>query len=215
MGYFLHKFGIKPFVEAEVDGQNLDDNQPTDYTDAPPEDNTQPQTNDQNQEVQNQNPDMQNDNDTPQEDMTTDYTEEDSQAGGTYDDSEQISDNTGGEEEQPVDDIKQQEEELYSNLSPTLLDIKHRELKNQFLNMYDIVSSIIERIGDADISEDNIGIVEYVSDNLSRMRNMLTDYIESVYAAKSYIENSVNYNRFLAVLNGINEILEQVEKKGR
>jgi hypothetical protein len=42
---------------------------------------------------------------------------------------------------------------------------------------------------------------------------MLVDYMNNVYQGKSYIENSINYNRFLAVLNGINKILEEVEKK--
>jgi hypothetical protein len=127
---------------------------------------------------------------------------------------------SGGEEppqedEQPINAIKQQEEEIYSdaNMTPEQLDIKHKELKTQFLAMYDLTSTIIDRIGDASINEENIAAVEFISENLSRLRTMLTDYIESVYAGKSYIENAVTFNRFLATLNGINKMLEQMEKK--
>ena len=147
---------------------------------------------------------------------TIDYTEEggDDDAGG---DDTPTDDNTGGDEssadDTPVDELKKQEEEMYANLSPEQLDIKHKELKNQYLAVFDTINSIIDRIGDASTSEDNIHVIEYVSNKLAELQKMLTDYMNSVYKTKSYIENLVNYNRFLAVLNGINKILEEMNKK--
>ena len=222
MGYFLKKFGIKPIMEADADDQNIENtnDQPADYTEEQPatDDTSTDQNNDQEQETET---DQQDDNAIPQEEETPDYSEQDAEMGDpSSDDSDnQDADNNSdssaedNQDDQPVDDIKKQEEEIYSNLSSDQLDIKHKELKAQFLAMYDITSSIIERIGDANVNEDNIGVIEYISDNLSRMRTMLTDYIESVYSGKSYTENSINYNRFLSVLNGINKLLEQLEKK--
>lgn len=207
MGYFLHKFGIKPFKEAEADGQDLENpnDQPTEYTDNPPvEDTNQEPTNDQPME------EPPAPNEAPPEEDTTDYTEEN--IGDTGEESMDNEENPPPENEQPVDEIKQQEEELM-DLSPEELDIKHKELKTQFLLMYDMTTSIIDRIGDASINEENIGVVEFISDTLSRLRDMLTDYMDDVYSTKSYIENSVNYNRFLAVLNGINKLLEELDKK--
>ena len=64
------------------------------------------------------------------------------------------------------------------------------------------------------VVEENLEIIKYVSNTLSNLRDMLTDYINSVYKTKSYIENLVNYNKFLAVLNGISDILEEMNKKG-
>lgn len=220
MGYFLQKFGINIFNEAEVDNQDMDDpnNQSSDYTAE--DNNTDNQAVDQQaQDANNQTTDepqvQDQTNDMTSEEGTTDYSAEDAAAGDEPFDGEnqEAPPQDGGEEEQPVDDIKQQEEELYNNLTPDQLDIRHKELKTQFLNMYDITTSIIDKIGDANTNEDNIGVVEYISDNLSRLRTMLIDYIENVYAGKSYIENSINYNRFLAVLNGINKLLEELDKK--
>ena len=146
-----------------------------------------------------------------------DYNDADAASG---DEDGENTDNGGEEpppedETQPVNAIKQQEEEIYNdtNMTPEQLDIKHKELKTQFLAMYDLTSSIIDRIGDANINEENIAVIEFISENLSRLRTMLIDYIESVYAGKSYIENAVTFNRFLATLNGINKMLEQIEKK--
>ena len=80
--------------------------------------------------------------------------------------------------------------------------------------MFDTTTSVIDRIGDVAVAEENFEIIKYVSNTLSNLRDMLTDYINSVYKTKSYIENLVNYNKFLAVLNGINDILEEMNKKG-
>jgi hypothetical protein len=218
MGFFFNRLNL--IREAEVDGQEVGDpnQQNTDYTEdgqEQPQEQPTDYTEDQPQEQSNQeaeNPD-QGEEAPPPDDMgeegTTDYTEEGQEEGGGGGDSPPPQDDS----EQPVDDIKKQEEELYGNLTPEQLDIKHKELKSQFLAMYDMTTTIIERIGDAAISEENIGIAEYISDNLSRLRDMLVDYMNNVYQGKSYIENSINYNRFLAVLNGINKILEEVEKK--
>ena len=118
-----------------------------------------------------------------------------------------------GGETSVVDDLKHQEEELYNELTPEQLDIKHKELKTQYLNMYDNVIAIIDRIGDINVAEQNIGTVEYVSNTLASLKDMLTDYVNDVYRTKSYIENSINYNRFLAILNGINKILEEMNSK--
>ena len=207
MGYFLQKFGIKTFKEAEADGQDLNntDAQPTDYTDNEDVSAEQPPQ---------ESPVQPNDNESPPPptedgEESTDYTQQD--PGDMADESEEPP-TQEVEEEQPVNIIKQQEEDIY-DLSPKQLDIKHKELKSQFLSMYDITTSIIDRIGDANINEENIGVVEYISDTLSRLRTMLTDYIDSVYASKSYMENFVAYNRFLAVLNGVNKMLEELDKK--
>lgn len=214
MGYFLNKFGIKPFNEAEADGQELSDpnTPPADYVDEPPAEPAGAENTQSEQPIEE--PPMEGGGDVPPEEATTDYTEDigDIEGGG-----EEAGMDAGGNEEpaaeeEPVDELKQQEEDLLQ-LSPTELDIKHKELKSQFLSMYDITTNLIDRIGDTSVSEENIGVVEYISDTLARLRTILSDYVEFVYSTKSYTENSINYNRFLIVLNGINKLLEEMGKK--
>lgn len=224
MGYFLQKFGIQMVAlkEAEADGQDINDpnDQPNDYG---AEDGSNAENNTANTEEQNADDSQQPEGETTEEpamdgneEPTMDYNDADMSSGEDGESGEETSSaDSVEEEEQPVNDIKRQEEEIYNNanMTPEQLDIKHKELKSQFLAMYDLTSSIIDRIGDASINEENIEVVEFISENLSRLRTMLTDYIESVYAGKSYIENAVTFNRFLATLNGINKMLEQIEKK--
>lgn len=222
MGYFMEKLGIKltSIKEAEADGQDMNDpnNQPSDYntentsTAEPNEDNAAEQSAESNTEQQiNEEPPVDNGEEPPMDYNDADMTSEDDTDNNSSDGEEPPAE----DETQPVNAIKRQEEEIYSdaNMTPEQLDIKHKELKTQFLAMYDLTSSIIDRIGDASINEENITAIEFISENLSRLRTMLTDYIDSVYAGKSYIENAVTFNRFLATLNGINKMLEQLEKK--
>lgn len=209
------------FNEAEVDGQEIQDQDapPADYTltgdegaasaeQPTPQEGQNPPAESQPPEEGAQSPE-EGGGEVPAEEPT-DYTA----ATG-----EEPSTEEGGgeapspEEEAPVDELKTQEEEMYSNLTPEQLDVKHKELKTRFLDMYDMTTELVDRIGDVVVTEENIGVIEYVSKNLNNLRTMLSDYVSSIYSTKSYIENSINYNRFLAVLNGINKMLEQIPEK--
>lgn len=225
MGYFLRKFGLQPIAEAEADGENIgggDD--ATDYTQDNTEQNQNNTTETTNQEDQIDNTDnADQDNNVDQTDDnqdTTDYNDLDAANSENNDDNQDnntAENDTDEGQKVTVDDLKKQEEDIYAsaNLSPEQLDIKHKELKQNYLKMYDITTNIIDRIGDANVNEDNIRVIEYISEELNKLRNMITDYVNSVYSGKSYIENAINFNRFLAVLNGINKMLEEIDKMGQ
>lgn len=226
MGYFLRKFGLQPIAEAEADGENIgggDD--ATDYTQDNTEQNQNNTTETTNQDDQIDNTDnADQDNNADQTDDnqdTTDYNDLDAANSENDDDINQDNNTTQNDTDEgqkaTVDDLKKQEEDIYAsaNLSPEQLDIKHKELKQNYLKMYDITTNIIDRIGDASVNEDNIRVIEYISEELNKLRNMITDYVNSVYSGKSYIENAINFNRFLAVLNGINKMLEEIDKMGQ
>lgn len=213
MGLLYDKRKLGWLHEVDANGKPLNpeaSNQiPEDYTDTPPEAEEQPAP-DETQETgqdENQNQPVEEE---PPEDYTDTYGGEDQE---DNQEPNQQSDQGNENEESEVDDIKHKEEELYRDLTPEQLDIKHKELKTQYLNLYDKVVAIIDRIGDINIAEENIGILEYVSNTLANLKDMISDYMNSIYKTKSYFENSINYNRFLAVLGGINKILEEMNSK--
>lgn len=211
MGIFYNSFLAK-FNEAEVDGETVGEENPTaeDYT--LPEENNQQESQPTPQEGETQN--LQNNNTSTEEPPPEDYTNP--EYTDTQNQDMPPADNAPAapqEEKSEVDDIKKQEEELYNELSPEQLDIKHRELKSQYLKMYDSIIAIIDRLGDVNVAEENIGVIEYVSNTLAKLKEMLADYVNDVYKTKSYIENSINYNRFLVILNGVNKILEEMNSK--
>ena len=77
--------------------------------------------------------------------------------------------------------------------------------------MFEVINSIIDKITSANLSEENTTTIDFVSNNLNNLRNMLIDYMNDVYKTKSYTENLIIYNRYLAALNAINKILEEMD----
>lgn len=230
MGLLYHKYlnaagKIVDLREAAV-SQDADNDAPEANTSEADTDTSADQTQDNNTET---NTDNQNDN-NQQNNETQDNNSADDDLGGNDagdldaggdpgddlggDDTSADSSgsDTGSETEEEVDEIKKTEEEMFSNLSQDQLDIKHKELKNKYLDMYDMTNDIIDRIGMVTIEEDITFAIDYVSTTLSNLREMVVDYINDVYQTKSYTENLINYNRFLAILSGINKILDEILK---
>lgn len=209
----------KIFNEADIDGAGETNNQSTDYNQEI--DGAQGNTTE-NQDTQNTTPTdttgTQNTPDTGTEneieyqggDTTEDYTTDSGDDETGNDNTSSSSSENSGNNESPVDDLKSQEEELYRNLTPEQLDIKHSELKNNYLVMYDNINSIIERISNASVDEKDIPVIEYISNTLSRLKDMLIQYMDTTYKTKSYISNAITYNRFLVVLNSLNNIFNEL-----
>lgn len=225
MGFFFTNYKplVKPVREAEIDGQPGEEEQTPDYTaedqattaqaEQPPAEDTPPADDQTTQEPPA-------DDGATGEEQPVDYTQMDADQEAQ---AQEVPPEGGAQGAAPaadpqqpseVDEHKEHEEDLYENLTPEQLDIKHRELKDRYLDLFDTTTSVIDRINDISVVEENLEIIKYVSNTLSNLRDMLTDYINSVYKTKSYVENLVNYNKFLAVLNGINDILEEMNKKG-
>ena len=111
-----------------------------------------------------------------------------------------------------ADDARGLENEIFSNLTPTQIAVKHKELKGNFSAMHSSISELIERVNEVNAAEYQTAIT-FVSQQLSDLKEMIADYITDVYSTKSYMENAMNYNRFLATLNGIKEILDEVDNQ--
>ena len=111
-----------------------------------------------------------------------------------------------------ADDARGLENEIFSNLTPTQIAVKHKELKGNFSAMHSSISELIERVNEVNAAEYQTAIT-FVSQQLSDLKEMIANYITDVYSTKSYMENAMNYNRFLATLNGIKEILDEVDNQ--
>lgn len=117
---------------------------------------------------------------------------------------------TSGEvgEEEPIE----ANTDIFSSLSAEEQQIKIIELKKMFMNLYSSTDDILERINNTDTDESNLEVISRISMTLYSLRQYLNDYICKIFAQKSYIENDITFNRFLAILNSISVILEEVNK---
>lgn len=112
--------------------------------------------------------------------------------------------------ETTADDARGIENQLFSDLTPQQIDQKHQELKNNFVKIFDSTGKIIERINNIPTDEGFLATTNFVSTQLGDLREYIIDYINNVYSTKSYMENSIVYNRILVVLNQINQVLAEL-----
>ena len=121
---------------------------------------------------------------------------------------------TGGGSEAD-DEIGELEDDVLGDLSDQQMDIKNKELKTNFANMYDAIIDIEERINDIAKDASMIKPLEFVSNKLSDLSDQVSDYLSYTYPTKSYTENMVMYRMFLNVLSQINDIISTIRPENK
>ena len=106
--------------------------------------------------------------------------------------------------------IQDLDKDLYADLTEPQMDIRNKELKRNFASLYDMIQDIIERIND--ISKDTASVkpLEFVSTKLNDLADNVSDYLVYTYSTKSYTENEINYNLFLAAVHQINDVIAKI-----
>lgn len=91
------------------------------------------------------------------------------------------------------------------------IDIRNKELKKNFSDMYDMINDVIDRINDISKDADMLKPMEFISNNLADLNDRISDYLNYTFATKPYTENLVNYRIFMATLVQINDMLSQIK----
>lgn len=132
---------------------------------------------------------------------------------GESDEGDSSSSDDSSSEEGPEDKLKQLEAELFDSLSDEQKAIKIDELKNCYHQLYSRCDSLIGMINDSTAPDENSSrVLEYVNDNLSDLKQYIYDYFTNTFDTKSYMENDAQYQKYIAILNSFNTILEELKK---
>ena len=91
--------------------------------------------------------------------------------------------------------------------------IKHIELKSQFIDLYETLGDVIERVNKIPKTDSNIKALEFVGTKLTELRTMIHYNLVEGYPTRGYTENMVIYQQCLATLNTINQLLEELAPK--
>lgn len=123
------------------------------------------------------------------------------------------SDDSGGSSDGYDQQIQDLEKDIYSDLNEPQMDIRNRELKQNFVNLYNMVGDITERIND--ISKDTASMkpLEFAASKLNKLSDTISDYLTTTFSTKSYMENDINYHLFLKTVEDINTILASIGRK--
>ncbi len=142
------------------------------------------------------------------DDFTIDASDDgiDDTAGGGDTDS-----GTGGEGSSPetqnvdVDNAaKKKDREIFDTLSPQEQKIKTVKLKELFMDLYNRCDQIMDKYDSIGVDYEDLGLPIHKSiEALYGLKQMISTYLLYLFDSKSYIENDIQFNRFLTALNQI------------
>ncbi len=195
---------------AANDNQTEDNNQEEENND----DNQQ----EDNQEDENQN-DENNDDNQDEEDGNDDFTindDDNNDENKEPSENDIYSSNNDEENTQKSDALKAKDRELFDSLTLAEQQIKIRELKNNFVDLYNNCVSLIDRFNEISLEcEEDITHIKKISSLLLDIKGMISFYILNLYDLKSYVENDLIFNRYLAVFNAIKNVTKNINKNNK
>lgn len=117
-----------------------------------------------------------------------------------------------GPEDQQADDFSSDEQEVFSDLKPEQMAVKHKELKNQFKSFNDTIFSAIDKINNISHASYDDSLLSFISRKLLELKDMSRDYLLDVYDTKSYIENQIQLQKMVTTFNYITNLLSNIKQ---
>ena len=111
------------------------------------------------------------------------------------------------------DDIKGLENEIFADLSDEQKAIRTKELKDRFVELYNLTLAFKEKVDYVKKTSDNMQVITRVSKTLDKLSDMISHYINKTFNTKSYIENKSDFYYCLWVLDRINELMGTLTPK--
>ena len=128
-------------------------------------------------------------------------------AGGEYD-GEGSGMETGTDPHQKLKDL---EAEVFDQLSDQQKEIKKKELKSLFILIIEKCDNISRLIVEIPKTDQTIRLVDYVSNTLMDLKTYLKDYVTDTYDNCTYLQNSVNFQKFLTIFDSIRAVFEDIK----
>lgn len=138
--------------------------------------------------------------------------EEGTDSGDSPDDSE-LNDNSG-EDDSTDNEEKALDRELFDSLSDSEKERKISTLKGLYKDLYGKCTTLIEKFNQLteEENDDFKPAVKRILTILYDLKEFISYYLLKVYDKTSYIENDINFNRYLSILNGIKLTVLELEK---
>lgn len=183
-------------------------------------DETQPADNNQNQEGEGEDDTIPNDGGEGDEELETIDDDNDGLDGGDSADDGQddmsTDDSSGGDmdtstdENDPHKKLKELEAEIFDQLSEEEKEMKRNELKKLYVLLIEKAESIFNLTQEITKTDDTVKLIDYVLNTLMDLKTYLGDYVSDVYDNRTYLQNNVNFQKFLAIFDSIHAIFQEI-----
>ena len=157
-------------------------------------------------------PDNQNDSQDTDDIKTTNDSDTEDDEYSIDDPDKENNDDTLAEENNPSAKLKELEKSIFDHLPIELQKAKNVELKKLYTDTYNKCQSIIDIISTADKQPDQVKIYDYILNTLLDLQKYITDYLSNIYDSKTYIENMTELQKYLAILDTVNGVFEDMAK---
>lgn len=161
----------------------------------------------------NQNQDDQTDDENQDEDEYT-MTDPDEEGNADEDDNtdQDTNDNDTSDENDPSAKLKELEKSIFDQLSPELQQSKTIELKKLYTITYEKCQSIIDTLGTIEKEPSKVKVYDYILNSLLDLQKYINDYLTNIFDSKTYIENMTELQKYLAILDTVNGVFEEMSK---
>lgn len=118
----------------------------------------------------------------------------------------------GIDENDPHKKLKELEAEIFDQLSEEEKEVKRKELKKMYILLIEKAESIFSLTQEISKTDDTVKVVDYVSNTLMDLKTYLSDYVSTIYDSRTYLQNNVNFQKFLAIFDSIHAIFKEIKK---
>ena len=192
-------------TQAENPDENTDDDYSMDDEEETPE--TEEENQDDNQEeTQDEGEDDEYSMDDEEENQEENPDEE-----GGGDEGEESTDDSVDQND-PSQRLKDIEKSIFDQLTPEQQQAKTQELKNLYSSTYEKCQDIIDTITNVEKAPNQAKVYDYIMNNLVDLQKYIRDYLDNLFDSKTYIENMTELQKYLAILDTINNVFEEMRK---
>lgn len=109
--------------------------------------------------------------------------------------------------------LKDLEKEIFDQLSEPEKEMKINELKKLYGLLIDKADSLYKLTQEISKTDDTVKMIDYTLNTLMDLKTYLKDYVISVFDNRTYLQNSVNFQKFLTVFDAIHAIFKEIKKQ--
>ena len=117
---------------------------------------------------------------------------------------------TSTDENDPHKKLKELEAEIFDQLSEEEKEMKRNELKKLYVLLIEKAESIFNLTQEITKTDDTVKLIDYVLNTLMDLKIYLGDYVSDVYDNRTYLQNNVNFQKFLAIFDSIHAIFQEI-----
>ena len=107
---------------------------------------------------------------------------------------------------------KKKDREIFDSLSPQEQKVKTVKLNELLMDLYNRCDQIMEKYNNIGVEYEDLGVpINKSIEALYSLKQMISTYLLYLFDSKSYVENDIQFNRFLTALNQIKLITKDMK----